>query len=529
MMMRRLFSALLIMLVTSGLLSACTKPAAKPTVGRQGGTFRYFSGEPVSIDPLNSQESEGLEITKQLFDGLVDYDPVTMKTVPAVARAWKANVSNNVFTFYLRKGVRFHNGREVTAPDFKWSWERVVRKGSGSDIAYHFAPIKGFEKLAAGKSKGLVGVRAVDKYTLEVTLAYPYAEFPTILGHPVFSPVPREVIRRDPKGFAEAPVGNGPFRMAGKWRHGRAINIRRFERYYGQKAHLDSVLFQIFDSEQAGFIAFKAGALDYSPIPTGQVAASRTEYGKRALVGKAQLVVSMFGFNLNNRTLGESVALRQAINYAIDRQAIAKIVFEGSRVPANKMVPDILLAGGGERYKKDPGRSRLLLSRAGYGKKKQVNLRITYATGTGFDEVAQLIQQDLGDVGITVKLEGLEQGAFIDAMRGGKLQLFAFNWGADYPTADALLYPLLYSKSQDNLTHYASKNVDNWLLGARAASAGSERSQLYSKISDKTISDAPVAPLTFYSSRLVYGRNVRGFMRTGLDDTPLDKVWLVSQ
>lgn len=529
MMMRRLFSALLIMLVIGGLLSACAKPAAKPRSGHQGGTFRYFSGEPVSIDPLNSQESEGMEITKQLFDGLVDYDPVSMKTVPAVATAWKANLNNTIFTFYLRKGVRFHNGREVTAGDFKWSWERVVRKGSGSDIAYHFAPIKGFEKLAAGKNKGLVGVRAIDRYTLEVTLAYPYAEFPTILGHPVFSPVPREEVRRNPKGFAEAPVGNGPFMMAGQWRHGRAINIKRFERYYGHKANLDSVVFQIFDSEQSGFIAFKAGALDYAPIPTGQIAASRAEYGKTALVGKAQLVVSFFGFNLSDPTLGKSVAIRQAINYAIDRQAITRIVFEGSRVPANRMIPDVLLSGGEKEYKKDVPQARLLLSKAGYSKKKRLKLKISYATGTGYEQVAQLIQQDLGDIGINVTLEGLEQGAFIDAMRSGKMQMFAFNWGADYPTADALLYPLLYSKSQDNLTGYASKNVDSWLLATRASSSAPERARLYSKISDKAVSEAPVAPVTFYSSRLVYGRNVRGFVRTVLDDTPLDKVWLANQ
>ncbi|HEY7595422.1 MAG TPA: ABC transporter substrate-binding protein, partial [Actinophytocola sp.] len=185
--------------------------------GKQGGTFRLAITEPTAIDPYNAQESEGILVTKYLFTGLTVSDP-DGKIEPGVADKWESNDDCTEWTFNLKTGTKFHNGEEVTSESFKRGWERVAAKSSASEVSYHLAGIKGFDEMQAGTAKALSGVDASDPATLKVTLSEPNCEFYMRTFHTVFSPVPSTA--GDPnknKAFVEAPVGNGPFMMDGKW------------------------------------------------------------------------------------------------------------------------------------------------------------------------------------------------------------------------------------------------------------------------------------------------------------------------
>ena len=133
-----------------------------------------------------------------------------------------------------------------------------------------------------GTATELEGVKAIDDKTLEVTLDYGYGDFEFVVGHPSLGPVPKEEVDKDPVAFHEMPIGNGPFMMAGPWQHDQLIQVVRFEDYTGQKAYLDGVDFKIFKDEETAFLEFKAGNLDFTSIPTGQVEASKAEYGASA-------------------------------------------------------------------------------------------------------------------------------------------------------------------------------------------------------------------------------------------------------
>lgn len=289
----------------------------------RGGTFRYFLMEPLILDSAHVQESEGIQVAKQVYDGLVDHNPKTMEVKPAMAKSWKSNKSATVWTFKLRKGVKFHNGRECKAQDFVYSWNRVAAKETASEIAYHLAPIKGFEACQEGTAKRLEGVKARDDYTLEVTLKYPYAEFPTILGHIVFSPVPKEEVQKYGEKFGENPCGTGPFKFV-EWMHDQRIVLKRNPDYYGHKPYLDRIVFKIFDDEQSGFSEFKAGNLDDCEILPGQIRMAKVIYGDRALI-ESMLSLYYYGFNMDADPWGNNQNLRRALNYALDRNQFAAI------------------------------------------------------------------------------------------------------------------------------------------------------------------------------------------------------------
>lgn len=515
-------------------LSACVpakRSGGKSSSPRYGGIINYFLGEPVAIDPAFVVEGEGAEVAKQLFDGLVDYDPKTLALKPAVARRWSSNKAGDEWTFQLRPGVRFHNGRELTARDFIYSWERVAAKKTGSEVAYHLAPIKGFDKMQAGRATHLSGLSAAGKYTLKVKLNYPFADFPVTLGHPVFSPVPKEAVAKGKLKYGNMPVGNGPFAMDGAWRHEKGISLKRFKRYYGAKPYLDGVNFKIFSNQQAGFLEFTGGGLDYAPIPQGQIRATAKQYGSRAIVGRPQLALNFFGLNLSGAPFKGNVKLGQAINYAVNRRAIAKNIYEGAYLPAGGIVPPAI-----EDYKKpsdaytySPAKAERLLKEAGYpGGKGLPTLKLIYGAGRGYDEPAQAVQENLRSLGVKVKLEGLEFGSFIEAMQKGDMSLFAASWQADYPLRDTFLYALFYSESGDNMVGFADKKVDSLLLDARKELDAAKRRRLYDKVEVDVLSKAPIVPFAYVGTSVVHSSRVKGFVRTGLDYTPLERVWLTN-
>ena len=513
-------------------LSSCKKKESSGTKGyssRSGGTISYFLGEPIALDPAFSQEGEGMEVTKELFDGLIDYDPKTAKVKPAVATKWKSNAAGDSWTFWLRRGVKFHNGREVTAADFVYAWDRVAAKKTASEVAYHLAPIKGFEKVQKGKRSHLSGVKEVGKYKLKVNLIYPFSDFPLVLGHPVFSPVPKEEVKKGGRRFADKPVGNGPFEMDGPWEHKKSIKLKKYEKYYGKKAYLDRVNFKIMGNDQTAFLQFQGGGLDVSPIPSGQISATVKQFGSDTLVGQPLLVLQFYGFNLRKGVFKKNVKLRQAINYAVDRGTIVSNVYENAYVAAGGIVPPAVgdYKKPARAYAYSPNKAKRLLRQAGYpGGKGLPTIKLIYDTGRGNEGPAQIVQQNLRDIGITVELEGLEFGAFLKALREGKMSMFAAGWQADYPSRDAFLYQLFYSKSGDNVFGFSDPKVDRLLIKARKAIKPTTRIRLYDEAENEILKQAPIVPYAYAGTRVVHARKVKGFERTALDNTPLDRVWI---
>jgi peptide/nickel transport system substrate-binding protein/oligopeptide transport system substrate-binding protein len=538
--------AVVLALGVSG-LAGCAKKTEEGTGGGtgnkpvKGGTLSFYLNEPAFIDPFNAQESEGVQVVSAVFDSLVDFDPITSKIKPAAAESWESNDDATVWTFHLRKGAKFHNGREVKAEDFKYAWERICNPENKSEISYHLSAVKGYDEMQEGKAKELEGVKVLDDYTLQVTLKEPFADFEYVVGHPALAPVPKEELDtpEKAKAFLDKPIGNGPFMMAEPWAHDQGIKLVRFDDYYGEPAYLDGVDFKIFKDEETAFLEFKAGNLDFTSIPSGQLKATIEQYGespdgytvepgKQVLTGPELAVYYVI---LNNKDkVFSNKTVRQAFSLAINRQAIVDSVFEGTRDPATGIVPKGVVGyqdGAWPYAKYDKEQAAKLLADAGYpGGKGLPQITLSFNSGSGHEAIMELISSDLKALGVNVKLDGQEWAQYLDKLDAGEFQMGRLGWIADYPVMDNFLYPLFNSKSADNHSFYVNPQVDSLIAEARKTPDAAARIEKYREAERMIGEDAPVIPIVFYKHGRVGSDRIRDFVYGPMGIAALDKAWI---
>ena len=535
----------------SGCSPKSTETTSKPAEVKavKGGTLNYYINEPAYIDPYNTQESEGTNVEQMLFDSLTQVDSKTNTVVPAAAESWTANADNTVFTFKLVPGAKFQDGTPVTAESFVYAWTRIADPKTNpkdpSVISYHLAAVKGFSELQDGKATTLAGVKAIDDATFEVTLSEPFGDFPYVVSHPALAPVPKDAVEKgvDYNGtnvpFAEMPVGNGPFKMSEPWKHDQYIKVVRNEDYYGEKANLDGVNWMIFKDEETAFREFQAGTVDFTSIPSGQVKATVEQYGEAAdgytvNPGKQTLLgaeTAVYYIVLNNKD--KSLAnpnVRKAINLAINRQAICDSIFEGTRKPATNIVPPGVVGyedGIWKDAKYDVEGAKKALADAGFPEGAGLpELTLSFNSGSGHEDIMQLVQADLAKVGIKSKLQGAEWAQYLKQLDEGKFQIGRLGWIADYPIYDNFIYSIFQSKSGDNKSGYSDPAVDAAIEAARKEPDAAKRIADYQAI-DATIQAAnPVVPLMYYAHRHVGSARVNNLYYSPMGLAALDKCWL---
>lgn len=514
-----------LVLVLALLVPGCGKNGRSEVTG--GGVFTAFLMEPASLDPARLQSPMELQVARQIFKGLTDYNPDDMETIPAMADSWTASADATVWTFYLRQGVNFQNGRECTAQDFVYSWNRVADPRTDGPSAYHFAPIKGFRELREGNAGELAGLQAIDDFTLEVTLEYPYADFPACVAHPAFAPVPREEVTDD---FGEHPVGTGPFRLV-RWEHQMELVIEKFPGYFGEnQPDLDQVVFKIYPDIEAGWRDFKAGVLDDAQIPPGQYDVASVEFGDRALF-KPLLSTLFYGFDMEAEPWRGNEDFRRGLNWAIDRELLSTSIMQGTASAATGMVAQGAFGyqSSAMPYRYDQEKATGLLAKD-FPESGDVPIGLTliYNSDEHEELVAQSVQSDLGQVGVALSTAGYPSGVYAEALRSRSIDFFCQEWRVDYPTMDAFLYPLFYSANagSTNLTYYRNSEVDALLDRARRTVDAGKRTDLYRQAEKMILEEAPVIPLTFARTARVVSDRVGGYLRTSLDYTPFELVYV---
>ena len=440
----------------------------------------FAAGEPDHIDPALTSTLVGANVATMLFDGLTDTD-ANGALYGEVASKWKTTDGSKTWVFTLKKGLKFSNGEAVLPSSFVNGWKRSMDSKLASEVAYHGDFILGMSAYSTGKGPfPSSSVVADDKaLTLTVKMENPTADWPAIVGHSVFSPIPTTMVGASDKVEEDGTklVGNGPFMLekAITKRAGGEVVLVPNPNFGGKTATLSKLTAKIFSDTNAAYNAFASGQCDSGPIPAGRYTELLTKWGTKGL--KSTLGTDYWGFNWEDPIVGgtKNKYLRSAIAKAIDRDQISSVIYQGIRKPASGLLPP-----GLPGYKSGQGLTNsrdLAGAKADYkrwldaGNTTPPAIRLSYNDGAGWDKVASIIIANLKDVGIPAKLDPFAaDGTYFSKMRSGKGQMIRAGWFADYPIADNFLYPLLHSASigGDNLERYNSKTFDALVNSARS-------------------------------------------------------------
>ena len=524
-----------LLLVVALLLTAELAPAfaADPRAdASRGGTYRRpLRADPATLDPARITDIYGRSVAHQIFDGLVQFDQ-TLSVIPALAEFWKGSRDGLTWTFTLRKGVRFHHGREMTADDVVFSFTRLLDPRVKSSAVDLFLTVRGAPEFRAGRARGVEGFTAVDRYTVQVTLTESFAPFASLLAIGYAKIVPRDVVERDPDGFGAKPIGTGPFRFT-RWDRGKDIVLDANPDYFAGAPRLARIQYRIFGGVafDAIYDEFVKGHLEDAPVPTRDYARIIRETG-HVYVRRPVSSLRFYGFNTRVAPFTDR-RVRQALIHAMDRERIVEDAHLGRYIFARGILPPGTL-GFNPRlvgYPYDPERARDLLAQAGFPGGKglpPIEIWSTVNEATILREHAQ-IKKTLEAIGVRVEFRyQTDWPAFSRLLGEGKMPAFLYAWHADVPDPDNFLFKLFHSQSPRNLFGYRNPAADELLVRARAESELQRRVELYRRAEQVILDDAPIIPVWHYTYERLFQRYVRSVEVNGLGDPyiPLRKIWL---
>ena len=500
---------------------------------REGAVYRRPLGQdPETLDPARIADTYGRSVSQQIFDGLVQFDQ-TLAIKPALAEFWRSSRDGLTWTFELRKGVKFHNGREVVADDVVYSFSRLLDPKTRSGAAELFLNIKGARDFARGNARTVSGLVARDRYTVQVTLDEAVVPFVSLLPIGQAKIVPRDLAETQGVAFGSHPVGTGPFKFV-RWERGKEITLGANPDYFDGPPKIARLVYRVFPGDQRDAMhdEFLKGNLEDGPVPLRADRRALAADEGHIYVKRPTISLRFYGFNTRIKPLDDR-RVRRAIVLAIDREAIIETVFFGQPIFARGILPPGMLAFNPELvgYPFDRRKARDLLADAGYPGGRGLP-PITIWSGTKREDILrehEQIQKSLAAVGATVEFQYLTNWpAFSKMVEDGKLPMFLYAWYADVPDPDNFLAKLFHSRGRNNFFGYVNPVVDGLLASARSVPDLQARAERYRRAERLILDDAPIVPFFHHTYERLFQAYVRGVEVSGLGDPyiPFRKIWL---
>jgi ABC-type transport system substrate-binding protein len=489
--------------------SAHANGSVETNAPRRGGILRLaFVGDLKSLDPAIGFDGDTIPLTRLMFRSLLDYDDGTGLVLDQ-AKDWNISPDGKTYTFHLRPGIRFSNGREVEADDYICALERVLAPKTGSPGQTYFLYIVGAREFADGKAPHVRGLRAPDKQTLVIELDKPEFTFRYVLTMPFASAVPRELVQQYGKDFQYHLAGAGPYRLA-SWRRGIHWSLERNPYYTGPDGHVDGVDIMIGGDDALMAMMLQRGELDRVLARPAVALTFKRDPRLRTWLTSINTAETDYLFMNVEMKPFDNPAVRRAINYAINKERLVKLA-GGFAIPARGIVPPSLPWNNPtlEPYNYSPEKARALLREAGYpnGFKTELwfgdDVRI-------FKPLAEGIEQDLRVIGIQVDLRPMTYTAFQEKAQTRKqIALGVFGWTLDYPDASDFLDVLLNGEritdiDCNNSSFYNSPEVNRRLDVAVSSMNNDERTRLFREAEDLVMKDAPWVPLIHEQIPVLY-------------------------
>jgi peptide/nickel transport system substrate-binding protein/oligopeptide transport system substrate-binding protein len=487
---------------------------------RQGGDIVVtYKDDITTLDPAIGYDWVNWSMIKSLYSRLMDYEPGTPNPVPSLAESFTVSPDGLAYTFVLRKGVKFSNGREVEASDVKYSIERAVDPKTQGPGAGFFGAIAGFEDVTGGKATTLSGIETPDKNTVVFKLSRPDATFLHVLAINFASVVPKEAVEAAAGDFGKKPVGSGTFTLK-EWTIGQRLVFERNKDYYVKEMpHIDSFTVEVGQEPLVALLRLQKGEIDIAGdgIPPAKfLEIKNSADGAKMIVDGEQLHTGYVTLNTKVAPF-DNVKVRQAVNMAINKDRITRIL-NGRATPATQPLPPLMpgydKAFTGYAY--DVDKAKALLAEAGLADGFETTL---YSTNTDPQpRIAQAIQQDLAAVGIKAEVRALAQANVISAggTEGEAPMIWSggMAWIADFPDPSNFYGPILGCAGAVpggwNWSWYCNADLDARAVAADSMSdpaKAAERTATWGKIFTDIMADAPWVPVI--NERRVVAKSLR--------------------
>lgn len=517
--------ALLVMMMFAVSLTCMVIPslASEP---KYGGTLVVAATQdPTGLDPATARGNASFQVIGQMHNGLTFYRDGTWEIAPALAESWDISPDGLTYTFHLRKGVQFHDGTPFDADAVFFNVDRLLNKQS----PYHPGGRMGQIPIIYGK---VAGYKVIDKYTFQFTMKEPYSPFLACLGMQPAGMVSPEAIKKYGKELFKNPVGTGPF-VFKEWVKGDHVTLVANEKYWKGRPYVDSVIYRLIPENSVRLMKLEKGEVQLL-LTVGPNDVPRIKKNKDlTLYETPGMMICSIGINHIKKPL-DDVRVRKALSYAINRDEMCKFILQGLAVPTYSPVPQTNWGyySGLKGYPYDPERAKALLKEAGYPNGFDLVLTVPNVpvpmNPTGV-RTWQAVQTYWSKIGIKVKLNMLELGAYYGTLLSGKNEwvVEGEGWTADNGDPDAFLHQRFFSGSWLNFFNYKNPKVDRLLGDARKEMDHKKRIEIYNQ-AQTLITDEDCARIELFNAKSVWASraNLKNFRPNLRSIEIFEKVWL---
>jgi peptide/nickel transport system substrate-binding protein len=491
--MRKTFWALT---VTAALIIVLLAPVANGQA--RGGQLKILIivDSETGMDPHKRLTASTEIMLEMMHETLVEFDSATGDFKPALAESWQIAQDGRTYTFKIRRGVRFHNGRELNAADVKYSFERILNPATGSPRRLAFSPIDRIDNP--------------DANTVVFTLKAPFAPFLANMAHIATAIVPREAVESQGGDLSRNSVGAGPF-VFKEWNRDNYLRVERNPNYWRRGLpYLDSIEFRFNSDPNARFAAFRSGQVNFLYKIDKPFVRALQNNDNYTVVGGQSSTYAYLYFNINRPPFADN-RVRQAISWAMDRDAIranALLKF-GVSLPSGFLPPDHWGALREPLYnKQDMEKARQLINEAGF-RGGRYNITVVTITPPNI-RAAETLQQQLRPLGFDIEVRVLEPAPMLRAAFSADFDMLILhgNFGID---PDDHLSQTFLTGGGANWVKYSDADLDGLVARARTTTARAERARLYRDIMRRLATQGPRAYMYLEADFHAFPNNLRGY------------------
>ncbi|MDH7485103.1 MAG: ABC transporter substrate-binding protein [Anaerolineae bacterium] len=529
------------LVVVALVLLACAAPVAPPAAPApaqptptaavsEGGTIIVgLQAEPTTLDSQQISDYNSHRAAYGIYDHLLRFKDESTEVEPGLAESWEISSDGLVYTLHLRQGVKFHDGTDFNAEAVKFNLERQI----DPNHPYHDTGEFPYAEFTWGMVKQ---VDVVDDYTVQITLKERFAPFLNHLAmHPAAMASPT-AIQQYGRDFSIHPVGTGPFKFV-SWTPGVEVVLEKNPDYWRGAPKIDRVIYRPIIEDQARLTELEAGGVNFIVnIPPDELARLKQD-PRFTVVEQPGMHTWWLAFNHLKAPFNDK-RVRQAMNYAVNKQAIVDNILKDTGILAINPLPPVVWSYTDEvtRFDYNPEKARQLLAEAGYPDGFSCTLWVP-ESGSGMQQpvlMSTAIQADLKAVGVDCKIEIFEWGIYLDKVivppEEAEYDLFAMSWIGDNGDPDNHLYILLSGDQWPphgyNMGFYKNEEADALMREARVTLDRAKRTELYTKVQKLIVDDAPWIIIDHETQIVVMDRKIKGFKLHPTGPFRFENVWM---